>query len=358
MQVPEGHRRLLMNYVSKIRTPKRKETPTLGDSPQQQKFPSLPPPQVKRETFETPRTRRNIEVRFPGPRSKILSPVERFIKAKEDEISDKNTELKAKKEELYVMTKQIESALQEIGKTGQKCSNCHKRNHTVRSCVEEKCQSAFSCGDISKHSDEKMVMQEKKRAISALETSVRKLNQELTARMATYDHVNQSVNKRIEEMLCEEFPSEYIENQHRNWLKIQRDVSIIKKHVKGDRLPSKEIVKNILERKDTTVTEISPFSHESKETAMQQKLKSLGIHFHKKESPANYTNSASVSNDLANVLEPRSCQEEIEQIRMATQLSLHSTSHSTRTEQRTNQNIETDINAASILLSLGQHKDD
>ena len=74
---------------------------------------------------------------------------------------------------------------------------CHGKNHTVRSCVEEKCESSFFCGDLSKHPDEKLAFQEKKRIIATLEKSVKKVSQELTARQAGFPRVTNSINKNI-----------------------------------------------------------------------------------------------------------------------------------------------------------------
>ncbi|CAH3163071.1 unnamed protein product [Porites lobata] len=57
--------------------------------------------------------------------------------------------------------------------------NCHYRNHTVRSCQTEKYESEFFCGELTRHPDEKMKLQEQKNKIRALETSATKLEQEL-----------------------------------------------------------------------------------------------------------------------------------------------------------------------------------
>ena len=44
-----------------------------------------------------------------------------------------------------------------------------------------------------------------------------------------------------------EFPDEFMENG--NWLKIQQDVSFIKKNFKSGTLPSREMVQSIVEKK-------------------------------------------------------------------------------------------------------------
>ena len=46
--------------------------------------------------------------------------------------------------------------------TGQRCSNCHYGNHIVCSCQMEKCETVFSCGELTRHPDEKMKLLEQK----------------------------------------------------------------------------------------------------------------------------------------------------------------------------------------------------
>jgi hypothetical protein len=77
-----------------------------------------------------------------------------------------------------------------MGKTGQKCSHCHQRNHTVRSSKENKCKSSLLCGLLSKHPDEKKQFDGKKRAVVAREASLKKLQQELTSRQNSFYRVN------------------------------------------------------------------------------------------------------------------------------------------------------------------------
>ena len=127
----------------------------------------------------------------------LLSSVERFIKSKEDKLTAKTEEIEQKKGEVETTLARVKEAALLTGRTGQRCSNCHQKNHTVRSCVEEKCESSFLCGDLSKHPDKKMAFQEKKRAIATLETYVKKVSQEFTARQAGFSRVTSSVNKKI-----------------------------------------------------------------------------------------------------------------------------------------------------------------
>ena len=64
-----------------------------------------------------------------------------------------------------------------------------------------------------------MKLREQKNKIKALETSVTKLEQDLRSREAAFDRVHGSVNKLVEDMLLEEYPEEYVQNNSRKWLK-------------------------------------------------------------------------------------------------------------------------------------------
>lgn len=367
VEVPEGHRRLILNMVTKIRTPKLKS----GEN-----GPSFIPlaGKVKENLRKSsPNLRRDISVAFqksafdesepcqplssrpqstkPHKRD-LLSPVERYIKSKEDELKAKNEEIEQKKGEVETMLARIKEAALVTGRAGQRCSNCHRKNHTVRSCVEEKCESSFLCGDLSKHPDEKLAFQEKKRVIATLETSVKKISQEITARQAGVLRVTNSVNKNFEDILMEEFPDEYMENGVRNWLKIQKDVSFIKKNFKSGTLPSREMVKSIVEKKyqdplDRLIEQRSSArKRQNTCSPMECKLASYGIAF-----PDKRSRRASTS-----LLTPSSEEEEEEQFQMATKLSLvdepccpnvcvSATTSQTNSEE-----------AASILLSLSRKK--
>ena len=133
--------------------------------------------------------------------------------------------------------------------SSHQCSDCHYCNHTVPSCQIEKCESVFFCGELTRHPDKKMKLQEQKNKIKALETSVTKLEQDLRSREAAFDRVHGSVNKLVEDMLLEEYPEEYVQNNSRKWLKIQQDIAFVKKSLQGNGPPRREIVKSLLETK-------------------------------------------------------------------------------------------------------------
>lgn len=204
-------------------------------------------------------------------------------------VEEKCAEVANKRKELENFNLRIKQAASANGNTGQRCSHCHNRNHSVRSCQLEKCKSAFFCGDLTRHSDEKMTVQEKKKEIKALQTTISKLEQEPFSREAAFDRVHVSVNKQLEDVFLEEYPDKYIQNNSRNWLKIQQDIAFVTKSLKGSGPPKREVVKSILERKKLAEYEqtqgISPLPlvqqkvTECKQTPIAQTLTSYGLNF-------------------------------------------------------------------------------
>ena len=191
-----------------------------------------------------------------------------------------------------------------------------------------------------------------RRRNATLETSVKKVSQELTARQAGFSRVTNAVNKNFEDILVEEFPDEYMENGVRNWLKIQQDVAFIKKNFKSRALPSREVVKSIVEKKyqdPLRLIEQRSNARRRQSTCppMESKLASYGFEFpHKRSKKAS-----------AIFLTPSSEEEEEEQFQMATKLSLVEEPIGQKVcASRTASQANSSEEAASILLSLSQKK--
>ncbi|CAH3035660.1 unnamed protein product, partial [Porites lobata] len=145
-----------------------------------------------------------------------------------------------------------------------------------------------------------MKLQEQKNKIKAIETSATKLEQELRSREAAFDRVQGSVNKQLEDMLLKEYPEEYVQNNARNWLKIQQDIAFVKKSLKGSGPPRREIVKSLLERKKNSTAENC--------SQTRVRLESYGVTF---PDGRNFTSSTSFC------LSPSTAEEEEEQLCMA-----------------------------------------
>ena len=143
-----------------------------------------------------------------------------------------------------------------------------------------------------------------------------------------FDRVQGSVIKQLEDMLLKECPEECVQNNARNWLKIQQDIAFVKKSLKGSGPPRREIVKSLLERKKSADNDKrlglkslperdaaanSSTAENCSQTRVQ--LESYGVTF---PDQRNFTSSFSFW------LSPNTAEEEEEQLCMAKQLSLGS----------------------------------
>ena len=132
---------------------------------------------------------------------------------------------------------------------------------------------------------------------------------------------NNSIASSIEETLLDEFSDEYSDNGTgvKDWLKIQQVVALVKKSFKGNAVPSHATVKRIIEEKyEDKILNLkssgSMTKRQSSCTSIETKLASYGVEFLAKKRKVN---------NAMTVLQPLSLQEEKEQIRMATTLSMH-----------------------------------
>ena len=92
------------------------------------------------DEYRAPKT---SDVSVSTSRRQLLSPSERFIEEKRQEFEFKREEARAEIKELEETCAKIRDAASALGSTRQRCSNCHERNHTVRTCQMAKCESVF-----------------------------------------------------------------------------------------------------------------------------------------------------------------------------------------------------------------------
>lgn len=165
------------------------------------------------------------------------------------------------------------------------------------------------------------------------------------------------MNKHIEETLLEEFPHEYIQNNSKNWLKLQQDIAYVKKSLKGSGPPRCEVVKSIIGQRKHLEDEqnlgISIPSHVSsgktcKQSAKHKELTSFGITFPDRTGRSNRVER---SLGFENLL-PISREEEDEQTSMATRLSLTDDAPFTPNRMQATGGGEEAKEATDILLSI------
>lgn len=114
-------------------------------------------------------------------------------------------------------------------------------------------KSAFSCGILAKHSEQKSER-------STIEKTIKKLNSKLTKTQSDVQHarmvvqkVSNSNSKCIEDIVVKEFPQRYVSCGLRNWALLNADVVLLAEKMKGS-LPTRENVlplSDIVRKQDT-----------------------------------------------------------------------------------------------------------
>ena len=117
--------------------------------------------------------------------------------------------------------------------------------HTKKICTFSPCKSAFSCGNLSKHSNEKAERTAIERDIGRLRIKLNKGQKDIDDAKKAAEKLNNSVSKRIEEIAIHEMPDRYLSSGLRNWALLNRDVATLQKHLKG-KLHSRENVQKLL----------------------------------------------------------------------------------------------------------------
>ena len=121
----------------------------------------------------------------------------------------------------------------------------YEDGHTKKICTFSPCKSAFSCGNLSKHSNEKTERTAIERDIGRLRIKLNKGQKDIDDAKKAAEKLNNSVSKRIEEIAIHEMPDRYLSSSLRNSALLNRDVATLQKHLKG-KLPSRENVRKLV----------------------------------------------------------------------------------------------------------------
>lgn len=292
MNMAEGHKRLLMNAVSKLQSPQAQQITTkecdnmMSKSKKKRRIsyatsnidkPSSP----SFEPFiDSDEEERQLSISNEQTRAKYTSttgietPVQRFLRHKRDTIGELQSNLEQKRARLSGMRNNI-YVVQEQNTNKQSnssCGNCHLRlGHTRRNCTFSPCRSVYSCGLLEKHPDEKKSMNALQNETSQLERKIQKLQAEYDSYVKVKTSSDHSKTKQIEDNLVAENPSRYINtNGAKNWMLLNKDVAILEKklHVNKAGLPDRKSMMRMLQE---STKEFSFFGNTT--TVLQRKKK-------------------------------------------------------------------------------------
>jgi len=205
------------------------------------------------------------EVQGPPP---VLLPLERYAKKQAEVLKNYSDELATKRKEPEELDFKLQKASDQNRGHLNTCGNCHlKIGHTRKACAFSPCRSAFSCGVLSKHSDLKSRRASLVKNISQLESKLTTTNKDVANARAAVDKVQNSSQKKIEDILLDEQPHRYVMNGLRNWLQLNKDVALLQSKLKGT-LPTRNNVMSLLR------TVVIESSLEQKQTSTTTKRKS------------------------------------------------------------------------------------
>ena len=102
---------------------------------------------------------------------KVILPLERHVKRYDEVVRNIDEDLQRKKSELKELDGKLSTASMQNNGHLSACGNCHlKLGHTRKACKFSSCKSAFSCGIISKHANEKSCRTNITRDVNKLES--------------------------------------------------------------------------------------------------------------------------------------------------------------------------------------------
>lgn len=317
------------------------------------------------------------EVQGPPP---VLLPLERYAKKQATALKNYSDELATKRKELEELDFKLQKASDQNRGHLNTCGNCHlKIGHTRKACDFSPCRSAFSCGVLSKHNDLKSRRASLVKNISQLESKLTTTNNDVANARAAVDKVQNSSQKKIEDIVLDEQPHRYVTNGLRNWLQLNKDVALLQSKLKGT-LPTRNNVMSLLrtvviessfEQKQTSTTKRKSTATGLRDTdhrMLPQKRileTDYGIVFPSKNSRSEEGNvsTSSVSSDNQQISDFKLAlqlqQDELEHPLCDGPLSSSlARDHSTSCNKNTTQCTESDANscaentAAAALLSL------
>ena len=176
-----------------------------------------------------------------------MLPLERHVKRYDKIVQNIDGDLQRKKVELAELDGKLSLASVQNSGHLSACGNCHlKLGHTRKACKFSPCKSAYSCGIISKHADQKSCRANIMRDVNKLESQLRKATNDLDSARTAAERVNNSLDKQIADILMNQEPQRYATScRRRNWLVLNKNVALLQSHLKGT-IPTRTNIMNLL----------------------------------------------------------------------------------------------------------------
>ena len=198
-------------------------------------------------TTTTSVTGNNNKIDDSSKHGHVVLPLERHAKRYQQIVERISEQLSSKNKELGELDNKLSNASSQNAGHLSVCGNCHlKTGHTRKACQFSPCRSAFSCGILAKHNDQKSLRASISKDVTSLQTQLRKAETDLNCAKTAMEKAKNSASKRIEDVLLDQKPDRYLTTCGRkNWLVLNKDVALLQSQLKGT-LPTRTNIMNLL----------------------------------------------------------------------------------------------------------------
>ena len=267
LELPVGHRRILVNEVTKIRSPHSKALLTALDLQEMQTTGSplsqtnLPPKELFPETPAKPKDPLIEAYTYMTPLQKHLATLQHDIDAKEHEM-----------EKVKV---QIDSVTERnIDDTDSRphCSICHELGHRRNRCAGQKCPASVCCGKVRLHKDELKQLDTMKATLKKMVKDKLSLDAEAEKTIDTINQNNKSFVQAVRGYLINSNKHKYLTTYAGQVVPLSKviniDLSILQKYF-NNKVPDNitvesQFFQNILAVHQQTLASRHPSSLTSK----------------------------------------------------------------------------------------------
>ena len=224
--IPLGFRKLLINEISKIRSPHSKALLTSHDNfamgwsstINHNSFTStLQPKELfpvhSGKSFNSPHSSCTHNTASKNLSPKLASymyksPMEKHLAKITAQISEKELKILDSKREIDDLTAKLESVIDHQAKYF--CSHCHTSNHRKSSCTSEMCTTALACGKMKYHKEENKKFETKQEALKKLMHEKTDLETESEKIRESIRNRNSSFPEAVKGYLINSNKSEYL----------------------------------------------------------------------------------------------------------------------------------------------------
>ena len=189
-----------------------------------------------------------------SPEEIYLSPVDKLIMSKKQEIKTQKEKIAEKTEEINTLEEAF--SVNPLDTSRPACSKCHLRaGHTRTNCKNKVCMSARICGDLKRHSEDKKEIKDLQSDLKHLNNMLKRQKDELSNLQETVKSSKRTFSQLIHSDLISSNKHKYISTANGreviNWMQLNTDSKKIEKMC-GGKLPKPNVsLQKLIAQHDT-----------------------------------------------------------------------------------------------------------